>query len=132
MRYSHRIRRIVKQTLLNTRKNINNIHEVKVIEMENKNIAIVLVVAVVLVGFFALDSLTPKGKPSITPTTRAEETPTTLAPAAEVVPGAVPLSDLQVTACNAADKAQTCQTRLPKLVGLVAKEDCCKYLKKCC
>jgi|WetSurMetagenome_2_1015567.scaffolds.fasta_scaffold17298_2 hypothetical protein len=100
--------------------------------MENKNIAIVAVVAVVLVGFFALDSLTPKGKTSITPTTIAEETQTTVAPITGEVSENVPLSDLQVTACNAADKAQTCQTRLPKLVGLVAKEDCCKYLKKCC
>ena len=101
--------------------------------MENKNIAIVLVVAVVLVGFFALTGLAPKEKPSITPTTRAEETPTTVAPGiTEGSQETVPLSDLQVTACNAADKAQTCQTRLPKLVGLVAKEDCCKYLNKCC
>jgi hypothetical protein len=101
--------------------------------MENKNIAIVLVVAVVLVGFFALDSLTPKGKPSVTPTTLTEETQTTIATiVTEGVAEKVPLSDLQVTACNAADKAQTCQTRLPKLVGLVAKEDCCRYLKKCC
>ena len=102
------------------------------IEMENKNIAIVLVVAVVLVGFFALGSLTPKGKPSITPTTRTEETQTTVATVTEGVPEDIPLSELQVTACNAADKAQTCRTRLPKLVGLVAKEDCCRYLKKCC
>jgi len=99
--------------------------------MENKNIAIVLVVAVVLVGFFALDSSTLKKKPSITPTTRIEETQTTIVPIGGV-PENVPLSDLQVTACNAADKAQTCQSRLPKLVGLVTKEDCCKYLQKCC
>jgi hypothetical protein len=99
----------------------------------DKNIAIVLVVAVVLMGFFALDNLTPKGTPSITPTTRAEETQTTVATTpAEGTPENVPLSELQVTACNAADRAQTCQTRLPKLVGLVTKEDCCRYLKKCC
>jgi hypothetical protein len=99
--------------------------------MENKNIAIVLVVAVVLIGFFALDNLGPKRTTPITPTTRAEETQTTIAPIGGV-PDTVPLSDLQVTACNAADKAQTCQTRLPKLVGLVTKEDCCRYLQKCC
>ena len=103
------------------------------IEMENKNIAIVVIVAVVLVGFFALTGLTPKEKQSITPTTQTEETPTTVVPVTtEGPPENVPLSDVQVTACNAADKAQTCQTRLPKLVGLVAKEDCCRYLKKCC
>jgi hypothetical protein len=115
--------------LLNSRKNI--IYEV-MIKMENKNIAIVLVVAVVLVGFLALTGMTPNGKTSITPTTRTEETQTTVAPITGGVQENVPLSDLQVTACNAADKAQTCQTRLPKLVGLVTKEDCCRYLKKCC
>ncbi len=97
----------------------------------DKNIAIVLVVAVVLVGFFALENMTPKGKPSITPTTRAGETPTTVATTATLGTENA-LSELQVTACNAADRAQTCQTRLPKLVGLVTKEDCCKYLNKCC
>ncbi|MEK6984684.1 MAG: hypothetical protein AABX33_08985 [Nanoarchaeota archaeon] len=41
------------------------------------------------------------------------------------------LSDLQVTACNKADEAKTCDTRLAE-VGIVAKEDCCAYLRKCC
>ncbi len=97
----------------------------------DKNIALVLVVAVVLVGFFALDNLTPAKKQSITPTTQADQTPTTV-PTTLPAAGEGPLSDLQVTACNAADRAQTCQTRLPKLVGLVTQEECCKYLKKCC
>lgn len=99
----------------------------------DKNIAIVLVVAVVLVGFFALNNLAPNKTPSITPTTRTEETPITVATTlSQETTENVPLSDLQITACNAADKAQTCQTRLPKLVGLVTKDECCKYLKKCC
>lgn len=41
------------------------------------------------------------------------------------------LSELQVTACNTADEAGTCDTRLVEL-GIVLKEDCCKILKKCC
>jgi len=78
-----------------------------------------------------LDSIAPKKTISeVTVTTYTEVTQTTLAPSPDAETG--PLSDIQVTACNAADKAQTCETRLPKLVGLVTKEECCKYLNKCC
>ena len=41
------------------------------------------------------------------------------------------LSELQVEACNAADEAGTCDTRLAEL-GIVLKEDCCQVLGKCC
>ena len=41
------------------------------------------------------------------------------------------LNDLQITACNAAHDAGTCDTRLPE-VGIVLKEECCKDLGKCC
>ena len=41
------------------------------------------------------------------------------------------LSDMQVTACNTANEAGTCDTRLPEL-GIVLKEDCCSILGKCC
>ena len=41
------------------------------------------------------------------------------------------LSDMQVTACNTAHQAQTCDTRLAEL-GIVLKEDCCQILGKCC
>lgn len=41
------------------------------------------------------------------------------------------LSDLQIEACNSADAAKTCDTRLAE-VGIVLKEDCCKELGKCC
>lgn len=41
------------------------------------------------------------------------------------------LSDMQVTACNTANEAGTCDTRLPEL-GIVSKEDCCHALGKCC
>ncbi len=41
------------------------------------------------------------------------------------------LSELQVDACNAADEAGTCDSRLVEL-GIVLKEDCCEVLGKCC
>ena len=41
------------------------------------------------------------------------------------------LNDLQIQACNTADQAGTCQTRLPE-VGIVLAEDCCEALGKCC
>ena len=44
---------------------------------------------------------------------------------------AIKLSELQVTACNTANEAGTCDTRLSE-VGIVLKEDCCKSLGKGC
>lgn len=41
------------------------------------------------------------------------------------------LSDIQITACNTAHEAGTCETRLQEL-GIVLKEDCCEVLGKCC
>ena len=41
------------------------------------------------------------------------------------------LSELQIEACNSADMAKTCDTRLAE-VGIVLKEDCCRELGKCC
>ncbi|MBI2654791.1 hypothetical protein HYX02_08370 [Candidatus Woesearchaeota archaeon] len=41
------------------------------------------------------------------------------------------LSELQIEACNSADAAGTCDTRLAE-VGIVLKEDCCRELGKCC
>ena len=41
------------------------------------------------------------------------------------------LNDMQMTACNSADAAGSCDTRLPE-VGIVLKEECCKNLGKCC
>jgi len=41
------------------------------------------------------------------------------------------LSDIQITACNTAHEAGTCETRLAEL-GIVLKEDCCEVLGKCC
>ena len=45
--------------------------------------------------------------------------------------GTIPLSDLQKDACNAADSGKTCNTKLADL-GIVAPQDCCRYMKKCC
>lgn len=41
------------------------------------------------------------------------------------------LSELQIEACNSADQAGNCDTRLAE-VGIVLKEDCCEVLGKCC
>ena len=41
------------------------------------------------------------------------------------------LSELQAAACDKADEAETCDSRLIE-VGIVLKEECCKNLGKCC
>ena len=41
------------------------------------------------------------------------------------------LSNMQITACNAANQAGTCNSRLPE-VGIVLQEECCEQLGKCC
>ncbi|MBW2976611.1 hypothetical protein KY347_04150 [Candidatus Woesearchaeota archaeon] len=41
------------------------------------------------------------------------------------------LSELQVAACDAADEAGTCQTRMVE-VGIVMPDKCCEVLGKCC
>ena len=41
------------------------------------------------------------------------------------------LSELQVVACEVADEAGTCNSRLPGL-GIVLQEECCQALGKCC
>lgn len=43
----------------------------------------------------------------------------------------IKLSDIQMSACNAADIGGTCQTKLARL-GLVSSADCCYYMGKCC
>lgn len=48
-----------------------------------------------------------------------------------VMKGKQKLSDLQITACNSADAADTCDSRLSE-VGIVLKSECCKILGKCC
>ena len=41
------------------------------------------------------------------------------------------LGELQTTACNAADEAGTCNSRLIE-VGIVEPAECCEILGKCC
>lgn len=43
----------------------------------------------------------------------------------------MPLSELQVEACNNADQGGTCESKLQDL-NVVPLADCCKYLGKCC
>ena len=52
-------------------------------------------------------------------------------PPADITTPKKSLSDIQVTACDAAHEAGTCETRLAEL-GIVLKEDCCEALGKCC
>lgn len=52
-------------------------------------------------------------------------------PPTDTTPPKKSLSDIQVTACNTAHEAGTCETRLAEL-GIVLKEDCCEVLGKCC
>lgn len=52
-------------------------------------------------------------------------------PPADTTPPKKSLSDIQVTACDTAHEAGTCETRLAEL-GIVLKEDCCEVLGKCC
>jgi len=47
------------------------------------------------------------------------------------IPEEKTLSELQVDACNIADDAGSCDTRLIE-VGIVLKEECCQILEKCC
>jgi len=41
------------------------------------------------------------------------------------------LTEMQITACNSADKAGTCVSKLPEL-NLVTAKECCESLNKCC
>jgi len=41
------------------------------------------------------------------------------------------IAELEKTACNSADSAKTCSTRLAEL-GFITKEECCERFNKCC
>lgn len=49
----------------------------------------------------------------------------------EIIKPVVKLSELQETACNAAETGNTCDSRLSDL-GLVSKDECCVALGACC
>lgn len=83
--------------------------------MENKIIIGIIILGVLVVGILLF---IPKSKEVV------EVTTTT-------IPSTEELSDFQITACNAADEGGTCDTKLPQF-DLVTKEECCKYLGKCC
>ena len=99
--------------------------------MKSKTIACLLIISICLFALCIGNQEQPK--PAATTTTQARTAdpvqpavvPTTLADAS------IPLSNLQIEACNSADAGGTCQTKL-KDFGIVSLEECCKYLKKCC
>lgn len=62
----------------------------------------------------------------VVPTTQQEII--TEEPEGEII---IPLSDLQINACNSADEGGTCKSKLEGM-GIVSLSDCCKYLGKCC
>jgi hypothetical protein len=62
-------------------------------------------------------------------TTTQAQTPQTAPPA--TIATNIPLSNLQIEACNSADAGGTCISKL-KDFGIVSLEECCKYMKKCC
>ena len=41
------------------------------------------------------------------------------------------VAELERTACNSADKANTCDSKLASL-GFITKEECCEKFGKCC
>ena len=41
------------------------------------------------------------------------------------------LDELQITVCEEAEKAGTCQTRMME-IGIVMPDECCEVLGKCC
>ncbi len=41
------------------------------------------------------------------------------------------ISEIKMVACNKANEANTCFTKLPEL-GIISPEECCSEMKKCC
>ena len=41
------------------------------------------------------------------------------------------VSEIKALACNKADQAGTCFTKLPQL-GIITPEECCEQMGKCC
>ena len=93
--------------------------------MVNKNlIAVVSVIAVVLIVFFIFLNKAPGD---------VREDDLVGTPSTSTLPsfGEIPLSELQIIACNAAHEAGECDSKLPD-IDIVTKEECCKYLNNCC
>ncbi len=87
--------------------------------MESKTIFTVTGIAVLCILAYVLISSETSEQPPAETTTLPAGTP------------AEALSDIQVDACNAADEAGTCYTKLREL-NMVTPQECCKHLKKCC
>ena len=63
--------------------------------------------------------------------TENKETPTAAGQTQPTTTTVIPLTELQKEACTSADQGGTCESKLKEL-NIVALEDCCKYLGKCC
>ena len=85
--------------------------------MDNKKVAVGLVILGALVIMISYFFLLKNDMKEVRP--------------ADKKAAVTPLSDFQVTACNAADRSGTCKTKLPKL-NLITPEECCRHLGKCC
>jgi len=92
-------------------------------EKTKKEIFVIFLIGVISIGIALYFILT---KPISSPNEEKKitETPPT------TIKG-VPLSEIQIAACNTADEVGTCETNLKKL-NIVTVEECCKYLGKCC
>ncbi len=91
--------------------------------MKSKTIACLLIVHLCLFTFCVGNQ-----GPATAPSTTQQNVP---APTTTQAASDIPLNNLQIEACTSADQGGTCQTKL-KDFGMVALEDCCKYLNKCC
>ena len=87
--------------------------------MKNKT----LLAAAITLSVFCILCIGPN-EPTKPTTTLSDMTPTTQ-------PTGTGLSEFQISACNTADEAGTCHTKLPEL-GVISPEKCCEHLKKCC
>ena len=99
--------------------------------MDTRIIIGVLLVSVLLLPLCTEKKETPLEK---TITTVSDETTVTTASEKQqptTTTEKMPLSELQVEACNNADMGGTCESKLQEL-NVVPLADCCKYLGKCC
>ena len=99
-------------------------------KMEKRSIIVVLLVSVLLMPLCTVNKEVQK---EATVTTAAVDTAVTTTSENEpaTTTADMPLSELQIEACNNADLGGTCETKLQEL-NVVPLEDCCGYLGKCC
>jgi len=104
--------------------------------MEQRGIIVgfLILICGIVVLYVITNEKPPSEKLPLFTTTSIEITPTKeeiTTTTERKIPEEIPLSDLQITACEAANEGGTCFTRLNDL-GLVSPEECCEYLKLCC